>query len=236
MGVLSAPLEVRGEMPQELRCLDDAHAADGVTSIPHVLNSLEHVVHVALRVHAPRNREPHEVGTRRVLLAAVRVHAEHHGADFAAANAGLDIEFHGEGLAGVVQRLDVRQEAPRIEIDGVAARRRHDRDSGVEQAIDDVTRGQEPVVEVVLVEDFAQADGDGFEIAAGEAAVGRKALGEDQDIAFTLGELGVVGAQEATNVGKGILLGGHRAAVRQGEHLAGNVDDSRCPRSPAHAT
>ena len=38
------------------------------------------------------------------------------------------------------------------------------------------------VAQVVLVERFLQADGDGFEVASGEAAVGGIALGEDEQV------------------------------------------------------
>ena len=93
------------------------------------MNRFEYVIHVALRIHTPRNREPYEIRTGRVFLAAVRVHTEHHRADLAAADACLDVEFDGKGLARVLQRLDVRQETSCIEIHRVTARRCHDRDA-----------------------------------------------------------------------------------------------------------
>ena len=102
----------------------------------------------------------------------------------------------------------------------------------VEQCLDDVARGEQPVIEIVLIQDFAQPDGDGIEVAPGQAAVGREALGQNQNIAFSLREFGIVGAEEAADIRKCVLLGRHRAAVGIAEHLAGNIDRSRCLRSP----
>ena len=44
------------------------------------------------------------------------------------------------------------------------------------------------VAQVIFFERFLHADGDGFEIASGEAAVGGIAFGEDEQIFFLLRE------------------------------------------------
>jgi hypothetical protein len=76
----------------------------------------------------------------------------------------------------------------------------------------------------MLVEGLAQADGDGFEIPAGQAAIGRKAFRHDQDVAFLVGKIRVIGAQESTDVGKGILLCRHRAAIGITKHFPCDID------------
>ena len=70
-----------------------------------------------------------------------------------------------------------------------------------------------------LLRGFLHADGDGFEIASGEAAVGGISLGEDEQIFFLLGEQVVVGAEEAADVGHAVFLGGHGASVAVAEHF-----------------
>jgi hypothetical protein len=52
---------------------------------------------------------------------------EHHRPDLAAADAALAIEGDGQRLARVRQRGDVREKRPRVEVDGVAAERLHQR-------------------------------------------------------------------------------------------------------------
>ncbi len=83
----------------------------------------------------------------------------------------------------------------------------------------EIVGGDDAIAQVVLVERFLQTDGDGFEIASGESAVGRIALGEDEQVLLLRGEQVVVGAEEAADVGHAIFLGGHGAAVAEREHL-----------------
>ena len=122
---------------------------------------------------------------------------EHDRADLAAADAALEVERDGERLARVLERRDVRQQRPRVEVDGVAAERLDERDAGRVERLAEVGRRADPVAQVVLVDDLAQALGDRLEVAAGEAAVGREALGQDQQVAALLGE-GVVVASPAS--------------------------------------
>ena len=91
------------------------------------------------------------------------------------------------------------------------------------------------VAQVVFFEGLLHADGDGFEIASGEAAVGGIALGEDEQILFLLGEQVVVGAEEAADVGHAVFLGGHGAAVAEAEHLLRDLLWEFCPRIRARA-
>ena len=66
---------------------------------------------------------------------------------------------------------------------------------------------------------FLQSDGDGLQVAPGQAAVGRKAFGQNEQVGFLLGQPVVVGAEQAADIGEGVFLGGEGAAVGQGEHL-----------------
>ena len=91
-----------------------------------------HVVDVALGVGPARDRQADEVHRRR-RLGPVRVPPEHHRPDLAAADPALHVEGDGQRLARVLQRRDVRQERPRVEVDGVAADRPDDRHAGRRQ-------------------------------------------------------------------------------------------------------
>ena len=70
--------------------------------------------------------------------------------------------------------------AARVDEYGVPAGRLHDRHAKRHEPLADIGVGADAIGEIVLVDDFAQALGDGFEIAPGEAAVGRKALRLDE--------------------------------------------------------
>ena len=106
-----------------------------------------------------------------------------------APDAALAVERDRERLARVLERWDVRQQRARIDVDGMAADRLHDRDAGAGKRLAEIRGGADPVAEVVLVDDLAEALRDRLEIAAGEAAVRGEALGEDQQVAALLGEL-----------------------------------------------
>ena len=69
------------------------------------------------------------------------------------------------------------------------------------------------VAEVVVVDRLHETLRDRLEIAAGEAAVRREALGEDAERAALVGELGVVHRHPAADVRERVLLRAHRHAV-----------------------
>ena len=75
------------------------------------------------------------------------------------------------------------------------------------------------VAQVVFFQRFLNADGDGFEVASGEAAVGGIAFGEDQQIFFLLRQQIVIGAEEAADIGHAVFFGGHGASVAVAEHF-----------------
>ena len=84
-----------------------------------------------------------------------------------------------------------------------------------------------------MVDDLAQALGDRLEVAAGEAAVGGEALGEDEEVAAALGQVVVVHGQPAADVGEAVLLGAHRHPVGERGDLPHDVATARsaCPGS-----
>ena len=73
-----------------------------------------------------------------------------------------------------------------IEVDRMAANRLHARDARLDQRLAQVGGGSDPIAQVVLVDHLAQALGDGLEVASRQAAVGREALGQDQQVARLL--------------------------------------------------
>ena len=180
---------------------------------------------MALGVDAAWNRQSDEVH--------LRGGGEHQGADFDGADAAFEIEFGGKRNAGELVSRDVREEGAGIDIDRVAAGRLNDGDSGCGDVVAEVGGGGDAVAEVVLLERFLHADGDGFEIAAGKTAVGWISLGEDEQIFLLLGEEVVVGAEEAADVGHAVFLGGHGAAVAVAEHLLRDLLSEFCRRSRA---
>jgi hypothetical protein len=66
---------------------------------------------------------------------------------------------------------------------------------------------------------------DRLQVAPREAAIRRKALGEDQRVAAGHGEVLVVHSEPTTDVAHGVLLGAHRHPVREGGHVAHDVGD-----------
>ena len=105
----------------------------------------------------------------------------------------------------------------------MAAGRLHDGHAVVGDVAAQVAGGDDAVVQVVRVENFFQAHGDGFQVAAGQAAVGGKAFGENQEVGLLLEHAVVIGAEQAADVGEGVLLGGEGAAIGQPEHLLGKL-------------
>ena len=151
------------------------------------------------------------------------------------ADAAFEIELGGQRDAGKLVGGNVRQEGAGVEIDGVAAGRLHDGDSLLRDVVAEIRGGGDAVAQVVLFERFLHADGDGFEVAAGEAAIGGIAFSQDQQIFLLLGEQVVVGAEEAADVGHAVFLGGHGAAVAVAEHFLRNLLWAFCLRSRARA-
>ena len=146
--------------------------------LPDFEDDFHHVVDVALGVDAAGNRQAHEVHLGRG--------SEHQGADLDRADAAFEIEFIGEGNGGKVIGRNVRQKGSRVNVDGVAARRLYDRHALLGNVVAQVAGRSDAVFEVVMVQRFLESDGDGFEIASGQASVGGIALGENQQVLLLL--------------------------------------------------
>jgi hypothetical protein len=116
----------------------------------------------------------------------------------------------------------VRQHGAGVNVDGVAARGLHDGDPGGSELVAQIGHGADAVAEVVLVQHLLDADGEGLQIVAGEAAVGGKAFGEDEIVAALGGERVVVEREEAADVHEAVLLGRHGAAVGEFKRLPGD--------------
>jgi hypothetical protein len=87
----------------------------------------------------------------------------------------------------------------------------------------EVSSGGDAIVEIVFIERFLKANGDGLEIAAGEAAVRWVTLSEDEQVLFLPGEDVIIGAKKTADVRHAIFLCGHGAAVAQREHFPGDL-------------
>ena len=141
--------------------------------------------------------------------------AKHQGANFDRTDAAFEIQLHGKRHAGKLLDRNVRQERARIEIDGVTARRLHDRHAFAGDVIAQVRGRSDAIAQIIFFQRLLQADGDGLQVAAGQSAVRRIALGQNQQILFLLGEHVVIGAKKAADIGHAVFLGRHGAAVAQ---------------------
>jgi hypothetical protein len=83
----------------------------------------------------------------------------------------------------------------------------------------EISRRGDAIAQIVLVQSLLQADGNGLQIASGEAAVGRIAFRQDQQVLLLRGENAVVGAKKTADVRHAVFLCRHGAAVAQREHL-----------------
>ncbi len=105
----------------------------------------------------------------------------------------------------------------------MAAGRLHDRHAGALDRVGEVLGRADAVAEVVRLDALLQSLRDRLEVSSGEPAVGREALGEDEEIPAALGERVVVHREPAADVAHRILLRAHGHAVRERGHLADDV-------------
>ena len=112
----------------------------------------------------------------------MRCRAEHQRANLDRADAAFQVQLRRQRHAGKLVQRNVRQEGARVDIDGVPAGRLHDGHAVLGDVVAQIGGGGDAVAQVVLVQRFLQAHGDGLQVAAGQAAVGGKALGQDQQV------------------------------------------------------
>ncbi len=111
----------------------------------------------------------------------------------------------------------------------MAPGRVHERDPvGIEEGRE-VPDLADPVGEVVELARLAKADRGGLEVAAGEAAVRREPLEDNQLLFQAGGEGGVAGRDEPPDVDEAVLLRAHRRAVREVEQRPSDRGDRPVP-------
>jgi hypothetical protein len=164
------------------------------------------VVDVALRVDAPRDREADELHRRRVCRRRRTSRCRSRtpgcrrggrGRRRAPAPGTAPAGCGAEGLG--------------VDVDRVAARRLDDLDAACEQPLAEVGGAADAVLQVVLVQHLLEALGHRLEVATGQPAVGRVALGEDQQVRRPADQLLVAQQQHAADVDDAVLLGADRA-------------------------
>ena len=101
----------------------------------------------------------------------------------------------------------MRQQRASVDVDRVPAGRLDDRDAGLCDLVGEVLGRSDAVPQVRLLHHLLQAASDGLEVVPGQAAVRRKALGEDQQRAALLGPRVAAHREEAADVGEPVLLG-----------------------------
>ena len=92
---------------------------DLLALFPDFEDDFHHEVDVALGVDAAGNGEAHQIHRRRC--------SEHQGSDLNRTDAAFEIEFIRERYGGEAIRRNVRQEGARVDVNGVASGRLHDR-------------------------------------------------------------------------------------------------------------
>ncbi len=204
--------------------MGDAVAAQIGGAAGDFLADLDHVVDMTLGIGAARDGQAYQFQGGGG-FAAIGVAAEHDRADLAAAHATDCVQGHGQGLTGVVQGWNMRQQGLGIQVHRVATAGLHHRDAGCGQGFAQVGGGADAIAQVVVINDFLQPLRQGFQIASGEAAVGGKTLGQDQEIAALLGQGVIVERQPAADIAHRVFLGAHGHAIGQAGHFAHDVSD-----------
>ena len=110
----------------------------------------------------------------------LRAFSEHHRADFHRADSGVAVQLHGQGLRRKLVARDVRQHARGVDVDRMASRRLDDRHTRVGDVAAQVVGGYDAVVQVIRVQNFFETDRDGFEVAAGQSAIGGEPFGQNE--------------------------------------------------------
>src|SRR5271165_1754555 len=128
LGPLVQLPESSGEMPHGPWRPHDLVAPQGLFMAGQLLEDLDQVVSMTLRVYPPRHGQPDQVH-RCGRLGSVRALTEHDGADLATSDASFPIQSDGQGLPGIFERWDVREPAPGVHKHRVASGRPDDRDS-----------------------------------------------------------------------------------------------------------
>ena len=158
-------------------------------------------------------------------FAAVGLTAEHHGADFATADAADLVQAAGQRLPRIGQGLDMGKPFAGVDEHRMAAGRLDHGNTKRIQPFNDVFVGADAVAQIFFIDDFAQTLRDGVKVASGQAAVGWEALGLDQPGPGLSRQIIVVQGQPAADIGEAVLFCAHGHAVSAGETVAHDVGD-----------
>lgn len=212
--------EACGEVSERGLLFGDFEGSQFVALLEHLDDSLDDVIDMALGVDTAGDGESDEFHGRRLSAAA-----EHDTADFDGADTGVAVERADDGLSGELGGGDVWAEVLGVDVDGVSSGRFDDLDSGSEEFFAEVFGAADAVLEIILVDDFFEALGHGFEIAACEASVGEEAFGEDEEFVGLSDEFGVAEQEQSADIDEAVFLGADGCAVGEVEHFADDVFD-----------
>src|SRR5271157_3978621 len=141
------------------------------------LADLDYIVNVALGISPARDRKADQLESGGS-FAPVWLSAKHDRTDLAAADPASLVERHRQGLAWVLQWCDVRHKRPGVDVDGVAADRKDDRDAAGVQRFTEVSGRPGPVAQVIVRDSFGQTLSDRLEVTAGEPPICRETFGQ----------------------------------------------------------
>ena len=167
-------------MPEERGFIRETQPGNSFPVLPDFEDHFYDIVNVTLGINPPWNREPDQIHLRGA--------RKHQKTDFHAANSSFQIKLCCQRNTWKLIRRDMRQERSGIEIDGVTTRWLHDRNAMARNVIAQISRRGDAVAQVVLFQRFLHANGDGLEIAPGQAAVSGIPFRQDQQVFFLLGE------------------------------------------------
>jgi len=127
-------------------------------------------------------------------------------ADFHRPDAALQIEFRGQCYARELGLRNARQKGARVDVDGMSARRLHNRHASCRDVLAQVSGGRNAIAQVVLFQRLLQPNGDGLEIAPRQSPVGRVTLRQNEQVLFLLREQIIVRAEKSADVGHAVFF------------------------------
>ena len=168
---------------------------------------------MALGIHPPGKREPDKFERRGFLLPGPRVLPKHDAAQFHRPDAAFQIHFVDQGDPRILQRRNVGQEPPRVEVDGVCARGLDQGQPQFQKFFFDVFHRCVAVNLVFHFQRFEKAHRDHLQVPARQPPVGRKPFGQNQQVLELFRPLIVVTREEAADIGEAVLFGAHQGGI-----------------------
>src|SRR6266498_3056013 len=166
-------------------------ARDVVAVLVDVDEAVRDEVDVAASVDASRDGETEEFQRGKAVLPGAWIAARGDAAAFDAADARVDVDRRGQGLAGELGAGDVWQRGGGVHTYAVATDVTGDRHALGAQASAEVFDLCDPGTDVGLVDGLGDALRDGLHVASGHAAVGVQAIVEQGEPTCLVGEFGI---------------------------------------------